>query len=28
MGESLPHFPLAGAKPRDGAYGAGFVPSG
>jgi hypothetical protein len=25
MGESLPHIPLAGAEPRDGACGAGYV---
>ena len=28
MGESLPHFPLAGAEPRDGACGAESVPGG
>ncbi len=28
MGESLPHFPLAGAEPRDGACGAEYVPPG
>ncbi len=27
-GESLPHCPLAGAKPRDGASGAAHVPGG
>ena len=28
MGESLPHSPLAGAEPRDGACGAEYVSSG
>ena len=28
MGESLPHIPLAGAEPRDGACGAGYVSGG
>ena len=28
MGESLPHIPLAGAEPRDGACGAEHVVSG
>ena len=28
MGESLPHIPLAGAEPRDGARGAEYVSGG
>src|SRR5579859_1069688 len=28
MGESLPHIPLAGGRPRDGTFGAAYVSGG
>jgi len=28
MGESLPHIPLAGAPPQDGACGAAYISGG